>query len=120
MNTPNEGQHRSLPPYVINICNMQYHKLEREDVYVGRGTPFGNLNAISEGLTRDEACDAYEYDFHRDIKDPNSPLSIALDTLEAKLLRNRVLNLVCHCAPLRCHAQTIKNYLLKKYQPPLT
>jgi hypothetical protein len=37
-------------------------------IYIGRGTPFGNSNSTMEGLSREDAINAFEYDFNLAIK----------------------------------------------------
>lgn len=86
---------------VINIKRYKYNDF----VYIGRGTPFGNANSHLEGgMTRDEACDAYEYDFNQKIKyDP-------IFKFQVLMLYGKKLG--CSCKPFfRCHGDTIKNYL---------
>lgn len=76
-------------------------------VYVGRPTKWGNLwshlpetQARYRVATRDEAVDAYEAWITRAIeRDP-----AALDRLRDEL---RGKDLVCWCAPHRCHAEVL-------------
>lgn len=60
-------------------------------VYVGRGSPWGNPFRIGVDGTRDQVCDRFE----REI----------LPTLDLTPLRGK--NLVCFCAPQRCHADVL-------------
>lgn len=89
---------------ITEVINIKRYK-DNDFVYIGRGTPFGNANSHLEGsMTRDDACDAYEYDFNQKIKyDPVFKLQVL--SLHGKKLG-------CSCKPvLRCHGDTIKNYL---------
>lgn len=64
---------------------------------VDRSTPFGNPFSINYTNTRDEVCDKFE--------------RWVVTQPELILLAKRVLkgrDLVCWCAPLRCHAETWK------------
>jgi hypothetical protein len=63
-------------------------------VYVGRGSPWGNPFKIGEDGDRDAVCDRFE--------------QAVLPTLDVAFLRGK--NLICFCAPRRCHADA----LLKK------
>lgn len=65
-------------------------------VYIGRGSPWGNPFKIGRDGTRDEVCDRYE----REI----------LPTLDLTPLIGK--DLVCFCAPLRCHGNSILRALL--------
>ena len=60
-------------------------------VYIGRGTPWGNPFVIGKHGTRDDVCDRFEQE--------------ALPTLDLTPLIGK--DLVCHCAPLRCHGDAI-------------
>jgi hypothetical protein len=61
------------------------------DVYIGRGSPWGNPFKIGEHGNRDEVCDLFE--------------RVTLPTLDLEPLRGK--NLVCFCAPQRCHGDSI-------------
>lgn len=67
-------------------------------LYCGRGSAMGNPFRIGRDGTRDEVCDKYEAMVESDPK------------LKAQLIKAcRGWDLVCHCAPLRCHC----DYLLR-------
>jgi hypothetical protein len=73
-------------------------------VYIGRGTPFGNpYTNFSGELTRDEACDNYQYDFDKRI--------VSDESFRQKVLALYGKTLGCSCLPKRCHGQTYINYL---------
>ena len=81
---------KGLTPRVLNK-----HKMDQADyenaVYIGRGSPYGNPFKIGEHGTRDEVCDRFERE--------------VLPSLDVSALRGK--NLVCFCAPLRCHGDAI-------------
>lgn len=60
-------------------------------VYCGRGSPYGNPFVIGRDGDRDTVCDRFE----REI----------LPTLDVTALRGK--NLLCFCAPKRCHCDAI-------------
>ena len=66
-------------------------------IYCGRGSPWGNPFKIGEHGTRDEVCDRFERE--------------VLPTLDVTPLRGK--NLICFCAPHRCHCDAI----LRKANP---
>ena len=68
----------------------------RDAVYVGRPTKFGNPFEIGRDGTRDDVCDKYEQ------------YILARPELQAAAQRELAgKDLVCWCAPLRCHADTL-------------
>ena len=60
-------------------------------VYIGRGSPWGNPFKIGRDGDRDEVCRRFECEI--------------LPTLDVEPLRGR--DLVCFCAPQRCHGDAI-------------
>lgn len=77
----------------------------RCEVYIGRGTPFGNAYKIGENGDRDEVIRLYRIDFFERLKrDPEWKKKV--DSLKGKVLG-------CHCAPLACHGNIIIDYLDK-------
>lgn len=73
------------------------------DVYIGRGSPFGNPYQIGPDGDRDEVIRKFAYDFHTHlVKDP---------AFQAKLAGLRGKRLGCFCAPARCHGDVIAAYL---------
>jgi ParB-like chromosome segregation protein Spo0J len=66
-------------------------------VYVDRTSPWGNPFVLNADGDRNEVCDAYAEHYL-----PHKP------SLQAKLASLKGKGLVCHCAPLRCHADALK------------
>lgn len=65
-------------------------------VRVDRGTLFGNPFVLGADGDRDAVCDAYQDHYL-----PHKPSILkALPSLKGKVL-------ICHCYPLRCHAQSL-------------
>lgn len=77
------------------VKNM--HKMTKADwadgnhMYCGRGSPWGNPFVLGVDGDRDEVCDRFEKEI--------------LPTLDITQLRG--MNLVCFCAPLRCHCDVL-------------
>ena len=65
-------------------------------VYIGRGSPFGNPFVIGRDGDRDEVCDKFE----RYIEQKPQLIALVKRKLHGK-------NLVCFCAPQRCHGETL-------------
>ena len=79
-------------------------KGEPYDIYIGRGTPWGNPFVIGEqGLNRDQVISKYEQYF-RETFLGNHQKRNELLSLKGKLLG-------CHCKPLPCHGDVIARYL---------
>ncbi|MDB5531577.1 MAG: polA [Devosia sp.] len=72
------------------------------DIYIGRGSPWGNPFKIGTHGNRDEVCDRFERE--------------VLPTLDVEPLRGR--NLVCWCAPQRCHGDAILRKLAETEAMP--
>lgn len=80
-------------PQVLNIRRCTKEQKD-QGMYVGRGSPWGNPFYIGKHGTRDRVCERFKAEI--------------LPTLDIRKLRGK--NLICFCAPLRCHADD----LLKK------
>lgn len=95
---------KDMPTRASNI-----NRGERCDVYVGRGTPFGNPFPVwerdedGEKVGLDEVIRKYREHFYQKLKmDPKFKSQV--DALKGKILG-------CHCVPLRCHTEVIIEYL---------
>lgn len=79
-------------------------KGEEYDVYIGRGTPWGNPFAIGdEGMTREDVINKYKNYFNETYI--NNPTKLK----ELKSLKNKTLG--CHCKPAACHGDIIAELL---------
>ncbi len=76
------------------VHNKHAKTAPADAVYVGRGSLWGNPFRIGIDGNRNEVCDRFEIE--------------VLPRLDVRALRGR--DLVCFCAPQRCHADA----LLKK------
>ncbi len=106
----------------ITVVNKRYHKPQPNDYYIGRGSAFGNpYTHIPSGTKaqfvvkdRDTACECYKEHFNTNNKDAFE--SLVLTAIE----HNWNINLVCYCAPLRCHGDYIKMKLIERKQQLLS
>lgn len=74
------------------------------DIYIGRGTPWGNPFAIGhDGMTREDVIEKYRIFFNDNFA--NNPEKLK----ELKSLRNKTLG--CHCKPAACHGDIIADFL---------
>ena len=88
------------------VLNSYKHKsiITQDDVYIGRGSPYGNPFVIGEQYTRDQVCDLFE--------------EKTLPTLDVEPLRGK--NIVCFCSPARCHGHSIFKKLYDTTKPLAT
>lgn len=78
---------------------------DKYDVYIGRGTPWGNPFAIShgDGPDRAEVIERYKEYFNKKI--------IEDDAFRNGILGMKGLRLACFCKPQACHGDVIAEYL---------
>lgn len=94
----------------VELINTKTHGNVGE--YCGRGSPVGNPFPKGEGRTRDQACDEYRAWFYEQIQAGNSYVLNYLHYLLDILEEEGVVQLRCFCFPLRCHTETIRDWLL--------
>nr|VFK61064.1 MAG: protein of unknown function (DUF4326) [Candidatus Kentron sp. UNK]VFK69573.1 MAG: protein of unknown function (DUF4326) [Candidatus Kentron sp. UNK] len=76
-------------------------KAEEYDVYIGRGSKWGNPYAIGFDGDRDEVIHKFKYDFERDF--------LKFSREDALELKGKTLG--CHCKPAACHGDVLAEYL---------
>jgi hypothetical protein len=76
------------------VVNKKTHGLHKDDVYIGRGSKWGNPFKIGVDGTRDEVCEKYIVYMTERMKEFKSLYDIR--ELQGK-------RLMCFCKPLRCH-----------------
>lgn len=79
-----------VPEGLVNVLNRRFNGIPDGAAYIGRGSRWGNPFKIGADGTRDEVCVKYAEWFE------TSGLDAFLHEIEGK-------NLVCWCAPSRCH-----------------
>jgi len=82
---------------VVNKYNSEY------DVYIGRGSIFGNPFVIGKDGTRDEVILKYRNYFYDKIKKDEDFLKAVL------LLKDKKLG--CYCKPQDCHGDVIAGFV---------
>ena len=104
---------------VLNVKNKRTHKPEvgKADVYCGRGSVLGNPFTHKEGTTakfivesRDEAVEAYRGYFKEQMA--SNPEFLTEMRRIYRLARKQEVNLICYCAPLACHCNVIRGFIL--------
>jgi hypothetical protein len=90
---------RLIETAITRVVNVD--KQEKYDVYIGRGSAWGNPYAIGIDGDRDEVIRKYQYDFDRGY----------LKSSKEQLLTLRGKTLGCHCKPAACHGDILAEYL---------
>ncbi len=88
---------------LTTVVNKDKHQLF--DVYIGRGSPWGNPFPIDHALDvgREDVIERYRTYFYEEIvNDPEK---------RKQILGLRGMRLGCHCKPLPCHGDVIAEYL---------
>jgi hypothetical protein len=103
---------------MIEICNLRKEKPSQPyDVRVDRQSILGNPFYMKDESSRDTVCNKYQMYFDKQIKDSKTAFSkvfqVELQRLMSIYRDNGVLRLFCWCSPKRCHAETIKKYILE-------
>nr|VFK27354.1 MAG: protein of unknown function (DUF4326) [Candidatus Kentron sp. MB]VFK30312.1 MAG: protein of unknown function (DUF4326) [Candidatus Kentron sp. MB]VFK74277.1 MAG: protein of unknown function (DUF4326) [Candidatus Kentron sp. MB] len=74
---------------------------EKYDIYIGRGSKWGNPYAIGFDGDRDEVIHKFKYDFERGF--------LKFSKEDALELKGRTLG--CYCKPAACHGDVLAKYL---------
>lgn len=92
-----------IPVQVTRVVNKK--TTDEYDVYIGRGTPWGNPYAIGhgEGPDRTEVIEKYKEYFSQKISSDSG--------FRNGILAMRGLRLACFCKPAACHGDVIAEYL---------
>ena len=105
---------------MITIKNLRNEKPKEEwQVKVDRSSVLGNPFIMNNENERQFVCNQYENWFNNGnvtLKIPYEKLlkiNDELERLKELYKKYNKLELFCWCAPKRCHAETIKEYLLK-------
>lgn len=100
----------------IEICNLRKIKPTHPyDIRVDRSSVLGNPFPMRGENQRDVVCDKYT-DRFMDIMECNIPekrqFYDEVHRLKRLYQQHGKLRLFCWCAPKRCHAETIRSFLL--------
>jgi len=97
---------------MIIIKNLKKdYPIEPWDIRVDRKGPYGNPFRMVMESQRDEVCDKYQKHFNSRIEN-DSLFKRQLMSLVDTYLTFGKLNLFCWCSPARCHAETIREWIL--------
>lgn len=82
------------------VLNKHKHGIPAGAVYIGRGSKWGNPFVIGKDGDRDQVCDKHAQYLWKQIQTKQLTLQ-ELVALKGK-------DLVCFCAPQRCHGHTLE------------
>lgn len=83
--------------------------------YIGRGSVMGNPYPIDRDKSRDQVCDLYEQWWETNKTDPVVKETLGIMCNQIK--EHGGIELMCFCAPKRCHGETIKRELQRMLEP---
>ena len=107
----------------ITVVNKYKHEATSDDVYIGRGSFFGNPYShlpsehkdIASCESREEALElfkAYFDDITSSCGCKHKGFKNTIRKMVVKLKLGQEINLVCYCKPKACHGDIIRNYIL--------
>ena len=106
--------------YNIIIGNLRdkmkegLNNLKPYEIRVDRGNKIlGNRFIMRNESERDSVCNEYQEWFDRQIANKDEEVLKELRRIWKIWKEHKTIYLYCWCAPKRCHAETIKNFLLK-------
>ena len=82
------------------VLNKHKSGIPAGSVYIGRGSKWGNPFVIGKDGNRDDVCEKHRAYLKRQITEGQISIE-ELAELHGK-------DLVCFCAPLRCHGHTLE------------
>lgn len=104
---------------MIVVRNKRDGDVSPADVYVGRGSPLGNVydyKAVDHPQVqfkvenRQEAIEGFRAYLDKQVRDGDPAFCDALNKIIIREMRGEETVLVCYCAPAPCHADVIKHY----------
>jgi hypothetical protein len=104
---------------MIKVVNKKTHKPTPDDFYIGRGSVMGNPyhhkesnhpQALYKVETVEEAIDGYKKHFDYSYDNDAAFRKVVMGLIEREMY-NQDTNLVCYCAPNKCHGDIIKKFV---------
>lgn len=100
----------------MNIVIINKRNSLSPGVYVGRPSPLGNPFRIGSDGSRKEVIQKYRQWLSIQLEDEFSPQSIEISRLVDEVKRCGILKLLCWCAPLPCHAEVIRDVIVRRVE----
>ena len=109
---------KELKQIDITIKNLRKEKPSKPyQVKVDHSSPLGNpfyMKKFESEVRREHVCWEYDMYFHRMVNNNIHDIVVELERLLSIYQKYGKLELFCWCYPKKCHAETIKLYLIKK------
>jgi uncharacterized protein DUF4326 len=97
---------------MARVIHVADRKQTKDEVYIGRGSVFGNPFRIGRDGDRADVVHKFQVSFRaRLAEDPE--FWYAVQGLRGKTL-------MCYCKPQLCHGDVIAQYLFARYGDPVT
>lgn len=93
---------RTVPLQLTLVVNKD--RGEHYDIYIGRGTIWGNPYQMGPDGDRDEVIRKFAYDFGRGFLKASEDLEHNLGIIRGKVI-------ACHCKPAACHGDVLAAHL---------
>lgn len=93
---------RLVPLKITRVVNKD--RGDVYDIYIGRGSIWGNPYQIGVDGDRDEVIRKFAYDFQRGFLRASKDFDKNIENLKGKII-------ACHCKPASCHGDVIANYI---------
>ena len=105
---------------MIFVVNKKTHTSQKNDVYIGRGSPLGNIYDFKHSnhpqvkhivKNREEAIEKYADYIKNKINKDDAEITNELAHILHVQEKYKNVNLVCYCAPEKCHGDILKQLL---------
>lgn len=90
------------------VKNKKHYNVKPSDIYIGRGSKYGNPYRIGIDGNRDDVIRKYEDHLNQMLDDGTITVEELSDMYG--------FNLVCFCKPLPCHGDILIRYIKASYQ----
>lgn len=107
---------------MITVVNKYKHTPTENDIYIGRGSPLGNIftsqdvtktKAEFQADSREDSIQKFEEYLQAKIAQKDVVICDELNRIY-KLAKSGEVNLVCFCKPKSCHGDVIKRVIDEK------
>lgn len=103
------------PEITIKHIGKDGKPVEKWDFYIDRRTPVGNPFLMENGKDRYQVCTEYNEYFKLMTKFGAPEFCFYLSQIKKAYEKYGKVNLFCWCAPLQCHGETIREWLIQNY-----
>lgn len=112
------------------LSSTAWHSSDWSKVYIGRGgsqkimrSPLNNPYIIDEQNNREKVIENFHREAWRQVQLGNGAFYDAIEKIATLLAQGKNIELVCHCKPLACHGDIVKNaalWMIKEKKVPST